>query len=90
MKAAVFEADGLSKTYGLTKALGISEKIEIPRGKFVCVLGHSGSGKSTLLNLLALLEDQDRIPRSSSIRIRVNRWIIRPSANRKSKIRNAL
>ena len=59
MKTVVFEADGLSKTYGLTKALRISGKIEIPRGKFVCVLGHSGSGKSTLLNLLALLEDQD-------------------------------
>ena len=60
MKNSIFETDGLSKTYGLTPALKISSKIEIPRGKLVCVLGHSGSGKSTLLNLLALLEDHDR------------------------------
>ena len=33
MKAAGFEADGVSKTDGLTSQL---EKIEIPRGKFVC------------------------------------------------------
>ena len=53
MKSSIFETDGLSKTYGLTRALNISSKIKIPRGKLVCVLGHSGSGKSTLLNLLA-------------------------------------
>ena len=55
----VFLVDSLSKTYGLTKALGITGKVKIPRGKFTCILGHSGSGKSTLLNLLALLEDAD-------------------------------
>ena len=63
--SVLFTIEKLGKDYGLTKALAISGKLELPRGRFICVLGHSGSGKSTLLNLLALLEEPNE---GSSIR----------------------
>lgn len=49
----------LTKIYGVggasvTALNGIS--LQIPRGKFVVILGASGSGKSTLLNLLACMD----------------------------------
>jgi ABC-type nitrate/sulfonate/bicarbonate transport system ATPase subunit len=47
--------DGVSKTFGATKAL---ERIDlaIEDNDFVCILGPSGCGKSTLLRIVAGLE----------------------------------
>ena len=57
---ALFEADGLSKTFhrGTTRAVAAIERIDlqVDRGQFVVLRGPSGAGKSTLLALLALLD----------------------------------
>ena len=58
-RAAVFRAEGLTKTYQMgeveVSALrGID--LTIPEGEFMVILGHSGSGKSTLLNILGGLD----------------------------------
>jgi len=48
--------EDLSKRFGATAAVdGVT--IEIPDGKFVCLLGPSGCGKTTLLRLIAGLEE---------------------------------
>ncbi len=47
--------ENLSKTFGEVRAVdGID--LDIPDGKFVCLLGPSGCGKTTLLRLIAGLE----------------------------------
>ena len=52
----------LSKSFGAFAALS-DVSIDIPHGKFVCLLGPSGCGKTTLLRLIAGLEQ----PNSGSI-----------------------
>lgn len=47
--------DSLSKDFGTFRALD-SVSLDIPNGKFVCLLGPSGCGKTTLLRLIAGLE----------------------------------
>ena len=47
---------GLTKRFGQTAAVD-DVTLEIPGGKFICLLGPSGSGKTTLLRLIAGLEE---------------------------------
>ena len=47
---------GLSKAFGRTVAVD-DVSIDIPDGRFVCLLGPSGCGKTTLLRLVAGLEE---------------------------------
>ena len=47
--------EGVSKSFGAVEAVRHVD-LELPRGKFVCLLGPSGCGKTTLLRLIAGLE----------------------------------
>jgi putative spermidine/putrescine transport system ATP-binding protein len=47
---------GLTKRYGATNAVE-DVTLDIPDGRFVCLLGPSGCGKTTLLRLIAGLEE---------------------------------
>nr|WP_319249496.1 ABC transporter ATP-binding protein [uncultured Celeribacter sp.] len=47
--------EGLSKDFGTFRALD-TVSLDIPSGKFVCLLGPSGCGKTTLLRVIAGLE----------------------------------
>ena len=47
---------GLTKRFGATTAVD-DVTLDIPHGKFVCLLGPSGCGKTTLLRLIAGLEE---------------------------------
>ena len=47
---------GLTKRFGATAAVD-DVTLDIPHGKFVCLLGPSGCGKTTLLRLIAGLEE---------------------------------
>ncbi|MEJ2643835.1 MAG: ABC transporter ATP-binding protein [Gammaproteobacteria bacterium] len=67
--AAVFHAEGLTKTYQMGEVevpalRGVD--FEIYEGEFVVLLGPSGSGKSTLLNILGGLD----VPSSGTVRYR--------------------
>lgn len=51
-KVALLDAEGLSVTFGATKALR-SVNIEVQQGERVVVVGENGAGKSTLMKVLA-------------------------------------
>jgi putative spermidine/putrescine transport system ATP-binding protein len=51
--------EGLSKSFGQVHALQDVD-LDIPHGRFVCLLGPSGCGKTTLLRLIAGLEAPTR------------------------------
>ena len=55
----LFTVSGLTKEYGTggTKVVAINQiSMDIPRGKFIVILGASGSGKSTMLNMLGCMD----------------------------------
>lgn len=51
-------ARGIRRTFGTGFSIDV-ERIEVPAGRTLAVLGPSGSGKSTLLSVLGLLERPD-------------------------------
>ena len=54
--APLLHCEGLSKTYGATRAVdGVT--LDIAAGSFVALVGASGSGKSTLLKMINRLVD---------------------------------
>lgn len=59
MSDVVFQARGLSKTYGAGSSLVYALRdidLDIHESEFIVLLGPSGSGKSTLLNILGGLD----------------------------------
>jgi len=54
----VFEAQGIRKTYGETKAVdGVD--LSLAAGEIVTILGHNGSGKTTFLECVEGLRKPD-------------------------------
>jgi molybdopterin-binding protein len=56
--APLLRAEDVRVSYGERFALDI-ERLDVPEGGTLAILGPSGSGKSTLLRVLGLLEDPD-------------------------------
>ncbi|GGN33021.1 ABC transporter ATP-binding protein [Streptomyces kronopolitis] len=56
--APVLRGTGLTKSFGLTRALA-GVDVSVPAGESLAVMGPSGSGKSTLLHCLAGIERPD-------------------------------
>ena len=64
----MIDVQNVAKVYrrGKTELRALSvEKLHVPRGQFLSVMGPSGSGKSTLLNLLGALD----VPTTGSLMI---------------------
>lgn len=56
---SLFSIKDLRKVYGVDEAAVVALKgisIEIPKNKFVAILGESGSGKSTFLNMIGCMD----------------------------------
>lgn len=59
----LYQLHNISKTYATSEAGRPAvdiERLDIPAGRVVAILGESGSGKTTLLNLLGMLDNPDR------------------------------
>ena len=54
----VLELSGISKTYGVTRALA-DVSLTIPQGEIVGLIGHNGAGKSTLMRVIVGLTKPD-------------------------------
>jgi ribose transport system ATP-binding protein len=63
-QANVLELTGISKTYGVTRALA-DVSLTIPPGEIVGLIGHNGAGKSTLMRVIVGLTKPD----SGSVRV---------------------
>jgi ribose transport system ATP-binding protein len=57
-QANVLELSGISKTYGVTRALA-DVSLTIPPGEIVGLIGHNGAGKSTLMRVIVGLTKPD-------------------------------
>lgn len=56
---SLFSVKNLTKIYGSAESEVVALKdisIEIPKGKFIVILGESGSGKSTFLNMIGCMD----------------------------------
>lgn len=54
-----FQIEKLSKVYGAkeSKVIALDEiTLDIPKNRFIVILGESGSGKSTLLNMIGCMD----------------------------------
>ena len=56
--APVLQIDGLSKTFGATRAL-VDASLDIRPGEIHALVGQNGSGKSTLIKTLAVYHAPD-------------------------------
>lgn len=63
-QANVLELSGISKTYGVTRALA-DVSLTIPPGEIVGLIGHNGAGKSTLMRVIVGLTK----PESGSVSV---------------------
>jgi ABC-2 type transport system ATP-binding protein len=54
MTKAMISAHGLSRTYGMVRALD-SVDLRVDEGRLLGLLGHNGAGKTTLVNILTTL-----------------------------------
>lgn len=59
MTALIYQLENVEKRYGESFALAV-ERLDVPAGETLCLLGPTGSGKSTLLRLLSGLEPPTR------------------------------
>jgi ribose transport system ATP-binding protein len=54
----VLQLTGISKTYGVTKALQ-DVSLSVRRGEIIGLIGHNGAGKSTLMRVIVGITDPD-------------------------------
>lgn len=62
----LFKINGLRKSFGQDQVVFNLDKLELPQGAMIAIVGASGSGKTTLLNVLGGLLEPDFEQRASA------------------------